>query len=643
MFRMPKVFGLAASSFLAALLAGCNGGDGDSKPKPGDSTPPEDTFVPATDADGDGQAADDGDCDDNDSSRYTGRTEECNGIDDNCNGLTDEGFADSDGDGTLDCEGDVEDCDGVDNDGDGQVDEGFADSNGDGVADCVSSEECNGVDDDADGEVDEGYDADGDGYTQCGSATEAADCDDTNAAVNPGASENTTDGLDNDCDGIVDGGWVSGALSITELMNNPQTVGDPYGEWIELHNDSSSTLTLNGLRFSDSSGEWFQIPASPAYTLPPGGFFLLANNGDSTQNGGITPDYVYSGMTLSNESDDLSIWAGDVLVDAISWDDGATMPDPAGASMAVDPGYYGATLNDNAVYWCATIDRWSGTTTGDMGSPGADNLLCSTFDHDGDGYSRDAGDCDDEDATIYPGAPEIDPAIDNDCDGVAEWGPVGYAGATSTGYTCDWIQLSSAGSYDPTGEALTYSWELTSAPASSALTTADIEDPTDANPRFNPDVDGTYTFTLTVTDPGGASSSPVSVSVTTTARPSNTAPVADGGADQTTSGSADCTPISYGVSYDCDDCASTTFTLYATGSSDADDDVLDYTWAITSGSSYGTLDATTGEQVTVTFSGATPTYGSANRTTVTVELTATDCMGASDTDTIDLHYDCTGY
>jgi choice-of-anchor A domain-containing protein len=49
-----------------------------------------------------------------------------------------------------------EPCDGVDNDGDGKVDEGWADSDGDGTADCVDSEECDGLDNDGDGAIDEG-------------------------------------------------------------------------------------------------------------------------------------------------------------------------------------------------------------------------------------------------------------------------------------------------------------------------------------------------------------------------------------------------------------------------------------------------------------------------------------------------------
>ena len=43
-----------------------------------------------------------------------------------------------------------------------------------------------------------GEDIDGDGWD------EYDDCDETNADINPGATEDCTDGVDNDCNGLVD-------------------------------------------------------------------------------------------------------------------------------------------------------------------------------------------------------------------------------------------------------------------------------------------------------------------------------------------------------------------------------------------------------------------------------------------------------
>ena len=46
-------------------------------------------------------------------------------------------------------------------------------------------------------------------------------------------------------------------------------------------------------------------------------------------------------------------------------------------------------------------------------------LPCLGTDGDGDGYTDCDGDCDDGDATVYPGAPELCDGIDNDCDAIA--------------------------------------------------------------------------------------------------------------------------------------------------------------------------------------------------------------------------------
>ncbi len=45
-------------------------------------------------------------------------------------------------------------------------------------------------------------------------------------------------------------------------------------------------------------------------------------------------------------------------------------------------------------------------------------------DLDGDGVSADGGDCDDEDATVSPGQPELPDGLDNDCDGQVDEGTV---------------------------------------------------------------------------------------------------------------------------------------------------------------------------------------------------------------------------
>ncbi|MEE2828796.1 MAG: MopE-related protein [Myxococcota bacterium] len=53
---------------------------------------------------------------------------------------------------------------------------------------------------------------------------------------------------------------------------------------------------------------------------------------------------------------------------------------------------------------------------------GLDLVVGYGVDHDGDGFSLRQGDCDDTDPSVYPGAPDVQDSLDNDCDGVIDEG-----------------------------------------------------------------------------------------------------------------------------------------------------------------------------------------------------------------------------
>jgi hypothetical protein len=158
---------------------------------------PGDTAALRDDDDDGYIALDDGgdDCDDGDATVYPGAPEICDGQDDDCDGLVDEDVTGAAG--AL--------CDG---DGDGFLGADDCDDTNPAISP-DATEDCNGIDDDCDGEIDEDTDGNGDGQPDCldgdgdGWSPEEGDCDDTNADFAPDATE-FCDGIDNDCDGAVD-------------------------------------------------------------------------------------------------------------------------------------------------------------------------------------------------------------------------------------------------------------------------------------------------------------------------------------------------------------------------------------------------------------------------------------------------------
>ena len=347
----------------------------------------DDETMNLDDLDADGFDTCDGDCDDDDAMVNPDEDEvTCDGVDNDCDPAT-EDEPDGDADGYPMCE-DCDDadpdvspgatetvCDGIDNDCDPAT-EDTPDTDQDGYTVC---DDCD--DDDATLNLD---DLDGDLYSTC-----SGDCDDGNAAVNPGASE-ICSGIDDDCDGDL-------------LLTEVDLDGDGYLACEECNDDDA------GLNLADADGDGYTTCDGDCDDGHPG-----LSPADADADGYSTCDGDCNDADASlnlddSDGDGTSTCAGDCDDGAASLNlddadgDGVTSCD--GDCDDADPNTY-----PNAQEVCDGLDNNCN------GSVPPEEL-----DDDGDGLAECEGDCDDAEPALYDGAPDVcDAFLDNDCDGMAD-------------------------------------------------------------------------------------------------------------------------------------------------------------------------------------------------------------------------------
>ncbi|WP_274474905.1 choice-of-anchor tandem repeat GloVer-containing protein [Mangrovimonas aestuarii] len=405
------------------------------------------------------------DCNDGDNAINPDAQEICDGIDNDCDGLIDDvddsiiglstWYADIDGDGYGDSNNSILSCGQTT----GYVDNALDCNDGDNAINPDAQEICDGIDNDCDGLVDDAddsiigqlvwyLDADGDGYgdssdsvLSCGQPTgyvdNALDCDDSNNAINPSAQE-ICDGIDNDCDGLVDDADVS---IVGQSVWYADTDGDGYGDI------ASTVISCN----------------------QPMGYVDNAFDCDDN-NGLINPGSQEICDGIDNDCDGLVDDSDDSLLGGVSWYadvDGDGYGD-ANSSVVVcgQPiGYVDNALDCDDNNWnvhpdaqevCDGIDNDCDGLVDDADDSLLGQLLWY-LDNDGDGYGDiaisqwscnqpdgyvyDNLDCNDGNASIYPGAPEICDGVDNDCDGLIDdqdldvvGGGLWYADVDGDGY-----------------------------------------------------------------------------------------------------------------------------------------------------------------------------------------------------------------
>jgi hypothetical protein len=117
------------------------------------------------------------------------------------------------------------------------------------------------------------------------------------------------------------------------------------------------------------------IAAATPLTVSSGAYVILARNGSTSQNGGVTPLHVYGKLTLNNPGETVSLSYDGTLIDQVQYGDAEGTPEATGASLMLKTGSGtpNNSNNDNGSNWCVSGSAFG---DGDLGSPGAANGLC---------------------------------------------------------------------------------------------------------------------------------------------------------------------------------------------------------------------------------------------------------------------------
>ena len=374
---MMSRIAVVVAALWALVLAAC--GSGGPKPVPDSGMPPV-MMETCVDADGDGVPGTGDcaseptvDCNDADVTIHPGAQEVCDGVDQNCDGKADEGLP---------------------------TQKYYEDSDADGVgSDKVTGEAC--------------------GPAPKGSVLDTGDCNDTDPAVKPGAAE-VCNAVDDDCNGEVDNGLTFQDFYVDADGDGS---GDASGTAVSSCQPKVMGRVANKLDCNDGNP-----------TVKPGAAELcnkVDDNCDGQIDNGITyqdyyPDVDGDGFGSAGAAaeNSCSTVAGKVTNNLDCNDSSPTVKPGAPESCNAQDDDCNGQIDEGLQFKNYYPDM-DGDGFGATGSTA--QTACAAV----AGKVTNNGDCNDMNAQVKPGAPEVCNAVDDNCNGAVD------DGLTFVGYYAD--------------------------------------------------------------------------------------------------------------------------------------------------------------------------------------------------------------
>ncbi len=337
-----------------------------------------------------GTASTSDDCDDAEASTHPGADEVCDAVDNDCDGDADENatdasiwYADGDADGYGDATSSIDACD----EPTGHVSDASDCDDSDAAVNPATAEQCDGVDEDCDGTVDEGAsdastwydDDDGDGYGDAAAATVACDAPSETSADASDCDDDDDDihpAADELCDGVDN--------DCDGLVDDEDSPTDPSTWYVD----------------ADADGYGDPGSTTTACEQPTG----AVGNGEDCDDGdaAVSPD-----TTWNIDADGDGYGTSDYTTRSCEQPEGYVADDSDCDDLDADV--------TPELVWYADVD---GDGFGDASS---DTTACEQP----TGYVDSSTDCDDADADVNPDATEVCNGADDDCDGAADNGTAG--------------------------------------------------------------------------------------------------------------------------------------------------------------------------------------------------------------------------